>query len=166
MWQWLQWRVLLYEDQMWDKNLIYSVDCAFRELAEKECSNRLFKLFFHQNPVWCCWHNQSVSEVFNCFEFFEFLVAVRTSFLVENTFRILPKVGNRLYLVVAQLALLFAGLKYAYTKKMGAFCWEYLLSIFPARTKITKSWQCESSVCLFNLFFFLEQTSQMYIKIS
>lgn len=62
---------------------------------------------------------------------------------------------EQLYLVMAQLlALLFSGLKYAYTKKIEAFCWQYLLSIFPARTKITKSWWCESSVCLFNFFLF------------
>lgn len=70
---------------------VYSVNCAFRKLAEKEHNNQLLLIRILCGAVDT---TKSICEVFKCFEFFEFLVAAKTSFLVENIFRILPKVGN------------------------------------------------------------------------
>lgn len=117
-------------------------------------------VFCSQNPVWRCWHNQvSVSEVWKnhkCFEFFKkYLDAAKINFLVEY---LQYPIQNReqLYLVMAQLlTLLFSGSKYAYAKKMEVFCWQYLLSIFPARTKITKSCRWVISMPLKVIYLFL-----------
>lgn len=128
----------MYEDQMRDSAL-YMVWTGL--LGNWPRKNGII-VFCSQNPVWRCWHNQvSVSEVWKnhkCFEFFKkYLDAAKINFLVEY---LQYPIQNReqLYLVMAQLlALLFSGSKYAYTKKLEVFCWQYLLSIFPARTKIT-----------------------------
>lgn len=73
---------------------VYRVNCAFRKLAKKEHSNQLFliRILYGAADI-----TKLVSEVFkiiNALNFFEFLVAAKTSFLVENTFRNLSKVGN------------------------------------------------------------------------
>jgi len=68
--------------------------CAFRKLAEKEHSDQLFLIRILNGAVDT---TKSVSEVFkiiNALNFFTFLVAAKTSFLVVNTFRIPSKVGN------------------------------------------------------------------------
>lgn len=74
--------------------LCISVNCAFGKPAEKEHNNQLFLIRILYGAVDI---TKSVSEVFkiiNALNFFEFLVAAKTRFPVENTFRILSKVGN------------------------------------------------------------------------